>query len=92
MAATLATILLAWVGAASLVDFALAVADKSQARRGGARVRERTLLAWALAGGSPGLVLAMLLARHKTRKAAFLLPLGGILVAQAAAAWLLLRA
>ena len=77
----------AWVGAASLVAFALAGWDKAQARRGQARVRERTLLLWGLAGGSPGLVLGMLLFRHKTRKGAFLAPLALILAVQALAAW-----
>jgi uncharacterized membrane protein YsdA (DUF1294 family) len=78
---------LAWVVAASVVAFALAALDKARARRGAKRVRERTLLLWALAGGSPGLVLAMLLVRHKTRKAAFLAPLALILAAQGALAW-----
>jgi uncharacterized membrane protein YsdA (DUF1294 family) len=83
---------LAWIGLASIAAFALAVHDKRAARRGGARIRERTLLLWALVGGSPGLVLAMLLARHKTRKAAFLAPLALVLAAQGLAAWLWLRA
>lgn len=84
------TIAAAWVGVASLVAFVLCVFDKSRARRGAARIRERTLLGWAFVGGSPGLLLGMVIARHKTRKAAFLLPLGVILLAQAALAWWLL--
>jgi uncharacterized membrane protein YsdA (DUF1294 family) len=86
-----ATLLLAWGTLASLVALLLAAWDKRQARRGAARIRERTLLLWALIGGSPGLVLGMLLSRHKTRKGAFLLPLALILLAQGGAAWLLLR-
>lgn len=78
---------LAWVAALSVVAFAAAWRDKAAARRGRARVRESTLLGLALAGGSPGLVAAMLLVRHKTRKASFLLRLGLVLAAQAAAAW-----
>ena len=80
-------LLAAWVGALSLAAFAAAWRDKAQARRGGRRVRESTLLGLALAGGSPGLVAAMLLARHKTRKASFLLRLGLVLAAQATLAW-----
>lgn len=81
--------LAAWTGALSLLDLALCIHDKRQARHGRARVPERTLLGLALLGGSPGLLLGMLLARHKTRKAAFLLPLALILVMQALAlAWL----
>lgn len=83
--------ILAWIGALSLIDFTLAVIDKGQARRGAGRIRERTLLGLALLGGSPGLILAMLLARHKTKKASFLLPLGAILIAQGALVYLLLR-
>lgn len=80
-------LLAAWVGALSLAAFAAAWRDKTQARRGGPRVREATLLGLALAGGSPGLVAAMLLVWHKTRKASFLLRLGAVLAAQAALAW-----
>ena len=81
-----------WIGALSVVDFAAAAWDKRQARRGRGRVPESTLLGLALLGGSPGLVLAMLVVRHKTRKPAFLAPLALILVAQGAAlVWLLRR-
>lgn len=87
----LALALLAWVAALSLAALALCVADKARARRGARRVRERTLLGLALVGGSPGLLLGMVVARHKTRKAGFLAPLALILLAQAAAVWLLVR-
>ena len=83
--------LVGWLALASVAAFALCVLDKARARRGGRRVRERTLLVAALVGGSPGLLLGMLLARHKTRKGAFLAPLALILLAQGAAAWLALR-
>jgi uncharacterized membrane protein YsdA (DUF1294 family) len=82
---------LAWVALASVATFGLAVWDKGQARRGRARIPERVLLGGALVGGSPGLVLAMLLARHKTRKLAFLAPLVLIVALQCAVAWWLLR-
>lgn len=81
----------AWVGAATLVAFVLAVADKSSARRGRARVPEAALLCAALVGGTIGLVAAMLLARHKTRKASFLLGLVLVVVLQGALLWALLR-
>lgn len=82
------TVVLAWVGALSLVDLGLCVVDKARARAGRGRVRERTLLGIAALGGSPGLLLGMLLARHKTRKLGFLAPLALIVALQAAlVAW-----
>ncbi|MCA1813362.1 MAG: DUF1294 domain-containing protein [Halobacteriales archaeon] len=81
----------AWVGLLSLAALAACVLDKGRAVRGLTRVPERTLLLLALAGGSPGLLLGMLAVRHKTRKAAFLLPLAGVLAVQAALLWLVLR-
>lgn len=80
------------VAAASLAAFALAAFDKRQARAGRGRVSERTLLGVALVGGSPGLLLAMLLTRHKTRKARFLAPLALVLALQGALAWWLVSA
>lgn len=80
-------LLLAWIGAWSVASFALAGFDKARARAGKGRVPERTLLGSALLGGSPGLLLGMLVFRHKTRKLAFLLPFALILLAQGAAAW-----
>jgi len=85
-------LLWAWIGAASVVAFALALADKARARRGGRRVPERVLLGAALAGGSPGLLLGMLLARHKTRKPSFLLGFAAVVALQGALAWLVLSA
>lgn len=79
--------LLGWILVLSLATFAVAVFDKSRARRGGRRVPEATLLGMALVGGSPGLLAAMLVARHKTRKLAFLLPFVLIVALQAAALW-----
>lgn len=79
--------LLPYVGAVSLATLVATVADKAKARRGGARVPERVLLGLALVGGSPGLVLGMALARHKTRKVSFLLPAFGIVLMHAALAY-----
>lgn len=83
------SLLLAWVAAASLLAFTLAVLDKANARRGRRRIPEATLLGVALAGGSPGLALGMLVARHKTRKASFLAAFALVLLVQAGVAYLL---
>jgi uncharacterized membrane protein YsdA (DUF1294 family) len=74
---------LAWVAALSVVAFAACILDKAQAVRRRSRVPERVLLGLALVGGSPGLLLGMAAARHKTRKVSFLLRLGAVLVVQA---------
>lgn len=81
-----------WVGAASLVAFTLCVVDKRRARRQRARVPERVLLGVALVGGTPGLLVGMAVARHKTRKVPFLLQLAIVVLVQAAVAWLVARA
>ena len=45
--------------------------DKGRARSGKWRIPERTLLLLSLAGGSLGALAAMLMFRHKTKKAKF---------------------
>jgi uncharacterized membrane protein YsdA (DUF1294 family) len=80
-----------WVVALSAIAWVACVVDKSRAQRRGGRIPERVLLGLALAGGSPGLVLGMLTARHKTRKVAFLAPLALVLLVQGAVAWWLTR-
>lgn len=56
---------------------AAACIDKRRAARGKWRISERTLLLLGFFGGAPGELLAMLLIRHKTKHAKFmvLLPL-----------------
>ncbi|MGW8201576.1 DUF1294 domain-containing protein [Sphingomonas bisphenolicum] len=74
---------------ANLVAFALFGMDKRRARLGLRRLSERTLLLWALAGGSAGALVGRRLFRHKTRKQPFstLLWLIVAVQAMAAAAW-----
>ena len=57
--------------AVNVIAFALFGIDKAQAEAGRWRVRERTLLLWALIGGTPGAYAGRALFRHKTRKARF---------------------
>lgn len=77
-----------------LSAFSLFWFDKTQARSGGRRVRERTLLAMALLGGV-GAWFAQHLLRHKIRKEPFRTLLGGMVVLHlagvATAFWWLLR-
>ena len=46
--------------------------DKRLAAKGQWRIREETLLAWALVGGWPGGIWAMRRFRHKTSKGSFI--------------------
>ena len=55
----------------SLLCFAVYAWDKSAARSGRRRTRERTLLLLGLLCGWPGAVLAQQMLRHKTAKTSF---------------------
>jgi uncharacterized membrane protein YsdA (DUF1294 family) len=83
---------LTWIGLMSAVTFALTAWDKFRARAGHRRIPEARLLGMAFLGGSPGLIAAMLIFRHKTAKTSFQLAVGTILVLQATllvGSWLL---
>jgi len=68
----------------NILVFIFAGYDKSQARKNNRRVPEKTLFLMALTGGSPGLLTAMLLFKHKTSKTSFIVKFAVILVIQAA--------
>jgi uncharacterized membrane protein YsdA (DUF1294 family) len=59
------------LSAVNIATFALFAFDKRQARIGGRRIPERTLLIMAAIGGSPGALAAQQILRHKTRKQPF---------------------
>lgn len=73
----------------NLVAFTLFAMDKRRARMGLRRFSERTLLLWALIGGTPGAFLGRHVFRHRTRKQPFSTLLWLIAAAQsmAIAAW-----
>ena len=54
--------------------------DKWKAKSGARRISERALLLVALAGGSVGALAGMILFRHKTRKAKFVVGVPVMLV------------
>ena len=69
-----------YLAAINLALFCVMGADKRRARRHRWRVRESTLFALCLLGGSPGGVLGMLAFRHKTRRWRFVLGFPAILL------------
>lgn len=76
----------------SLLAFVLYAADKIKAKRGLWRVSEAALLGISFIGGALGGYLAMLLFRHKTRKAYFhFVNLVGILWQAALLVFLIVR-
>lgn len=66
----------------NLVSFVMFGLDKLKAKTNSYRIPEKTLFSFALMGGTPGVILAMLLFRHKTRKASFIVGLPLILILQ----------
>jgi uncharacterized membrane protein YsdA (DUF1294 family) len=69
----------------NVATFAVFGWDKFCATHARRRVSERTLLGLMAIGGSPGGWAAMLVFRHKTRKASFRTPATVIVVVQAVA-------
>lgn len=62
---------LIYLTAVNLIAFAIFFIDKQKARNNSWRIRESTLIALAVLGGSYGAYLAMRLFHHKTRKPLF---------------------
>ena len=66
----------------NVVALILGAVDKIRARTGKWRVPEGALLLSAALGGAAGLLLTMLLLRHKTKHKKFILGVPAILLAQ----------
>jgi uncharacterized membrane protein YsdA (DUF1294 family) len=66
----------------NFVVFAIAGYDKYLATKNKRRIPENTLFTMAILGGSIGLLLAMLLFRHKTSKSSFIVKFCGIFLIQ----------
>ena len=71
-----------WLVVISLFAIVLTAKDKRAARRKKRRVSENALLTAALLGGSAAMFFTMLLTRHKTKKAKFMLGIPCILFLQ----------
>ena len=59
----------------SVVSIVVTVHDKKAAKKSKWRVKESTLLFLGFIGGAVFMLLTMLLIRHKTKKAKFMVPL-----------------
>ncbi len=80
------TFALLYFATVGLLAVVLTVYDKSAAKKGKRRVKERTLLIISVLGGSAAMLLTMLAIRHKTRHMKFMLGTPLILALQIAAA------
>lgn len=70
-------IILIAILAVNLLAYGQVWEDKRRASNGRYRISERRLIAPALFGGLPGIVVGMHHFRHKTRKASFKMKLAG---------------
>ena len=83
--------LIIWLAVMSVVLFILMGVDKSKAKRHAWRIKERTLILLAAVGGAIGGCLGMLLFRHKTKHAAFVITFPLFAVLHLVALWLLAK-
>ena len=75
----------------NIITFGVFAWDKYAAIKGMWRVREATLFALSMAGGSLGALAAMYTCHHKTRKPAFFMGVPVILFVQMAGLALVMR-
>ena len=80
-------LLAGWLGLSSAAAFLLFGYDKWQAGRQGGRVAEATLWWVCAAGGWPGGLLGIIVFRHKSAKASFLLKFTAAFVVWLALLW-----
>ena len=78
-------IALGYLAVISLISIIVCIYDKSAAKHNTKhRTRERTLLLLSAIGGSVAMLLCMLLIRHKTKHAKFMIGIPVIIVLQVA--------
>ena len=74
----------------NFVAILVTASDKHRAKKHRWRVPENTLLLLAALGGSPAMLVTMLLIRHKTRHPKFMVGIPVILILQAAAIYFIM--
>ncbi|MCI5479670.1 MAG: DUF1294 domain-containing protein [Lachnospiraceae bacterium] len=88
----LQNLLIIYLAVMNILGFALMGIDKSRARKGKWRIRERTLFLFSLLGGSIGTLTGMYVFRHKTKHWYFVIGMPLILIIQLALTlWLKLQ-
>lgn len=75
-------VLLLYILIVTILCFILTGYDKYLAIKNKHRIPEKTLFTIGLLGGSLGLLLAMVLFKHKTSKSSFIVKFGGIIFVQ----------
>ena len=80
-----------YFAAISLLAMGMTMHDKRAARRGAWRVKERTLLLVSALGGSVAMLVTMLLIRHKTKHAKFMVGIPAIILLQVVLAFAVWR-
>lgn len=75
----------------NLAAAAVTVLDKHRAKHHLWRIPESRLLLLSALGGSPAMLLTMLLIRHKTKHAKFMVGIPAIMAVQGAAVFIILR-
>ncbi|MCD9024883.1 DUF1294 domain-containing protein [Cohnella silvisoli] len=75
----------------NLITLSLMAYDKSQARKHGRRVPERTLFLWAAIGGAAGAIVAMRIWRHKTKHPSFVFGMPALLLLHVVLLYLFLQ-
>lgn len=84
-------VLIVYLFIINIIAVFVTVHDKRAAVKGNWRVKESTLFLIAALGGSPAMVLTMVLIRHKIRKMKFMIGIPLILIAELAVLFLVLR-
>lgn len=64
-----------WLGVISVISVIATIYDKIAAKTGNRRIAEKTLMLLGLLGGASMMLLTMLIIRHKTRHAKFMVGL-----------------
>ncbi len=86
-------ILLVYIGIISILSVIVCIYDKVISKRNNVKLRipEKSLLLWSALGGSVAMFVCMLLIRHKTKHAKFMIGIPAIMVVQAGIIALLLH-